>query len=91
MKENISRPKFRREKISHSSVMNDWSGLVWSGRLTLLVCGDGGQAGRVEGNRIVRKCRCQIRRVQSLDVWQTHAGLVGQHPEGEQSHSKQPF
>lgn len=35
----------------------------------------------MEGDRVVGQCRVQIRRVQGLDVWHSHSGLVAQHSE----------
>lgn len=42
----------------------------------------------MKGYCIVRKCRCQIGWVQCLDIWQTHTGLIGQHPEGKQTQAE---
>lgn len=35
----------------------------------------------MEGDCIVGQCGVQIRRVQGLDVWHSHSGLVAQHSE----------
>ena len=59
--------------------------VILSSSLTLHVCWDRGQGGWVEGDCIVSERRGQIRRVQGLDVWHTHSGLVGQHSERKQT------
>lgn len=38
----------------------------------------------MEGDCIVSKCRGQEGRIQGLDVWHAHSGLVGQHSEKKQ-------